>query len=522
MKHLLMLILLLPALAVAALDDFANFAHTALSTGIDDDDTSLTVTNAARLPTPPFNASLFDSDLGPDLDPDTEIVRVTAIVGTTLTVTRAQEGTSATAHNTDGQTYILLATVTAKTFNSDIPAAIEAAVTNSAAGLTNYVDAVAAGKQDDLPAGSNGEWLTLSGGVPDWAALPSSTNLPNLTVTNNVALLANASVGTNFTVGGQSWVGAGTPNFSHITGGFGGSAQRDVSFAISQEANTIGAVAIGGPLGGAMQLTDQNKNVKADFGVYAGDMYYTLRNPSSGAQHRFGFGGTTEMVLFNNSGASFLALGQDLSSGVNYKRLSLSHDGTDAIVAAESAGTGGANQNLVLRPQGTGIVSVTSSMSVAMNLGVGQASSGYPLEVNRKYAGDGVCAAFLQVGGSDTGIVFGRVGANGALMKMVSSSGKDHIAWAVNGSAVPAYTQATQMALNESGRLGIGTTDPSERLHVAGNILAGTNITANGYFAQGSNVGISVTNDVLVAGGTTNRMVFAGGILISNIANFYP
>jgi len=43
---------------------------------------------------------------------------------TTLTVTRGQEGTAASAHNTEGKTYMLLATVTAKTFNADIPALV--------------------------------------------------------------------------------------------------------------------------------------------------------------------------------------------------------------------------------------------------------------------------------------------------------------------------------------------------------------------------------------------------------------
>lgn len=42
----------------------------------------------------------------------------------------------------------------------------------------------------------------------------------------------------------------------------------------------------------------------------------------------------------------------------------------------------------------------------------------------------------------------------------------------------------------------------------------------NGYFI-GANTGSSLTNDVIVSGSTTTRMVFKGGILISNIPNFY-
>ncbi|MBV5344654.1 MAG: hypothetical protein JZU63_03505, partial [Rhodoferax sp.] len=45
-------------------------------------------------------------------------------------------------------------------------------------------------------------------------------------------------------------------------------------------------------------------------------------------------------------------------------------------------------------------------------------------------------------------------------------------------------------------------------------------ITGDG-FRTPAGEGITVTNDVIVSGGTTNRMVFSGGILISNITNFY-
>jgi hypothetical protein len=43
-----------------------------------------------------------------------EIVRVTAISGDTLTITRGQEGTSANNHNISGKTYMLIAGLTSK------------------------------------------------------------------------------------------------------------------------------------------------------------------------------------------------------------------------------------------------------------------------------------------------------------------------------------------------------------------------------------------------------------------------
>ena len=50
----------------------------------------------------------------PANDPNVEIVRVTVISGDTLTITRAQEGTSASNKNTGGKTYSLVLGITAK------------------------------------------------------------------------------------------------------------------------------------------------------------------------------------------------------------------------------------------------------------------------------------------------------------------------------------------------------------------------------------------------------------------------
>jgi hypothetical protein len=49
----------------------------------------------------------------PSDDPAVEIVRVTAIVGDTLTIERGQEGMAATAKNASGKTYQIYQTITA-------------------------------------------------------------------------------------------------------------------------------------------------------------------------------------------------------------------------------------------------------------------------------------------------------------------------------------------------------------------------------------------------------------------------
>jgi hypothetical protein len=109
-----------------ALDLFKNFAKVQVSTGYDDTATSVVLSggHGTKLPAAPFNATWWNSTdfADPSDDPNVEIVRVTAIASDTLTVTRAQESTSASTKNTASKTYRMIAGLTAKTFNTDITA----------------------------------------------------------------------------------------------------------------------------------------------------------------------------------------------------------------------------------------------------------------------------------------------------------------------------------------------------------------------------------------------------------------
>ena len=106
------------------MDAFKNFAKVQVSTGYDAAATSIALTagHGAKLPAAPFNATWWNSTdfADPSDDPNVEIVRVTAIATDTLTVTRAQESTSASTKNTASKTYKLIAGLTAKTFNTDL------------------------------------------------------------------------------------------------------------------------------------------------------------------------------------------------------------------------------------------------------------------------------------------------------------------------------------------------------------------------------------------------------------------
>jgi len=105
-----------------ALDPTTNFAKCTVSTGYSAADLSVALSagEGTKLPQPStdgaFNVVWYNStDYGdPADDPNVEIVRCTARSTDTLTVTRAQEGTSASTKNTSGKTYKMILAVTKK------------------------------------------------------------------------------------------------------------------------------------------------------------------------------------------------------------------------------------------------------------------------------------------------------------------------------------------------------------------------------------------------------------------------
>ena len=107
------------------LDPVTNFGKVTVSTEHDSDDVTIVLSSGdgAKLPQPStdgaFNMVWWNStDYGdPADDPSVEIVRVTARSTDTLTVTRAQEGTSASTKNSGGKVYKMVLALTKKTID---------------------------------------------------------------------------------------------------------------------------------------------------------------------------------------------------------------------------------------------------------------------------------------------------------------------------------------------------------------------------------------------------------------------
>ncbi len=112
-----------------AIDKSSNFAKTTI-TGIASGATEVVLDDATNFLDPAsgeYNCVIWEiSNYGnPADDPNKEIVRATALSGSTLTITRAQEGTIASNHNTGGETYAI-ANVLTKKMIDDIETEIDA------------------------------------------------------------------------------------------------------------------------------------------------------------------------------------------------------------------------------------------------------------------------------------------------------------------------------------------------------------------------------------------------------------
>lgn len=101
-----------------ALDNTKNFSKSLVSGTYNNSATAITLASGggAKMPTAPFQVTWWDAGNYPDpsSDPLVEIVRVTAVIGDILTVTRGQESTSASNKNTGSTFYLMIAGMTAK------------------------------------------------------------------------------------------------------------------------------------------------------------------------------------------------------------------------------------------------------------------------------------------------------------------------------------------------------------------------------------------------------------------------
>lgn len=176
------------------MDPVKNFAKCVVSAGYDADDVTIALTSGegAKLPQPStdgaFNLVWYNaSDYGdPADDPSKEIVRVTARSTDTLTVTRAQEGTSAATHNTSGKTYKMILALTKYTYDQ-IPRYYEGVLS----GATGSVDITVAGASATTIASAMWGYNPELDSATDYGT-PQGELFISTLATNTVTVEANA------------------------------------------------------------------------------------------------------------------------------------------------------------------------------------------------------------------------------------------------------------------------------------------------------------------------------------------
>ncbi len=185
------------------LDPVVNFGKVTVSTGYDATASSITLnTNeGSKLPDPSvgaFNLVWWNSTDYPDPsdDPNKEIVRCTAKTTDTLTVTRPQEGTSASVKNIVGKTYKMILSPTAKTI-SDISSAITAAG-NTTIGSGTYTGLSTVNRAIAHGMGVTPKIVFILSGTGESIRL-IGTNISRADIPGN--LTETTADGTNFYVG---------------------------------------------------------------------------------------------------------------------------------------------------------------------------------------------------------------------------------------------------------------------------------------------------------------------------------
>lgn len=156
-------------------DAHKNFAYSAVATAPSPatSGTSLVVTSGdgAKFPTPPFNATVWPTGANPTVA-NAEIVRVTAISTDTLTITRAQESSSARTVVAGDQ---IAATITAKTLTD-----IEAGLSSGGSGTEIGYDQTTANTTVTATSAPGTTCLTCAAHTFDGAAVWAEVNVTGL------------------------------------------------------------------------------------------------------------------------------------------------------------------------------------------------------------------------------------------------------------------------------------------------------------------------------------------------------
>src|ERR1039457_2191126 len=489
-----------------ALDPGANFSKSTLSTGYASGATTLVLTTGggAKFPAPSFNAVYYDSGVyaDPSDDPNVEIVRVTGVSTDTLTVTRAQEGTSAANHNTAGHTYTLVAGPTSKLL-TDI---LGISITGSAATVTGAAQTAIT---------SVG---TLSGLTVTAAPTFSALTLGSVPFASTAGLLAqdNANLfwdATNKRLG----IGTTAPGSPLDVKGAGAGKLLNV------EASSVGTDYVQMTLnntGGEFSIANDNSTG----GIYALSNYATVLGTVTNTDFGIITNSLKRIVVLagGNVGIGTAAPGNPLhianatgakvvrvsGSGTNGAYISLDNTAAVAGFGIESSGGGSlfsgglayatflqavSNHALKLGTNNTANLTILSGG----NVGIGTTAPGLPLSVKHAASGGittGTADVLFLANGDASGSPKGTALYMGAGDNLPDSANARIVVFTDAANAYSSKLQIqthnnvgagqanynTGLYMDAAGNVGIGTTAPTMPLSVRAITILGSHYTPTG------------------------------------------
>jgi len=362
---------------------------------------------------------------------------------------------------------------------------------------------------------AGGEVVKSINSLKDNVTLSAGSNV-TITPSGNTLTIAS-STGTNpwvqsgsdlFYTAGKVGIGTSTPQISPPTGGG--------KFLVNSTAGTWGQFQIGNPTqngeatialfnnSGTITYGDdpvaENKWVLGlnagkiggrTFGITNAILQSTPALAIAYATGNVGIGTAAPTEKFEVSGnvkaVSFIGSGSDLtfttaqtfsaSNGTQVINVTQSGAGAGMVVSTSSAGTGNWPNGLALVGQATnaagtaGVVGILGSPTSVPSAGVAGASNTNSSAVEGRHtATTGAVAGVTGTSVSSSGI-----GVRGIVTSSTATAGLFHNTASgtiLRGLAGPSDTEV--FTVKGSGNVGIGTTTPTEKLEVAGNIKVGS------------------------------------------------